>query len=147
MYKIRKMTSEDYGGVYRLWLETPNMGLNSLDDSREGIEKYLERNPDTCFAAFSEGRIVGAILAGHDGRRGYIYHTAVARDERGKGIGTALTDAAADALLQAGITKAALVVFAKNLDGNAFWEKRGFISRPDLVYRNKTLREHKRIET
>ena len=69
--EIRKMTADDYDGVYRLWLDTPGMGLNNLDDSREGIERYLRRNPGTCFVAQKEGRIVGAIMSGHDGRRGF----------------------------------------------------------------------------
>lgn len=145
--EIRKMAIEDYDGVYQLWITTPGMGLNDVDDSRSGIEKYLKRNPDTCFVAEKEGRIVGVIISGNDGRRGYIYHTAVAVSERKQGIGRSLVHAAMAALEQEGINKAALVVFKRNDNGNAFWEKCGFTTREDLVYRNKTIREFMRIDT
>ena len=145
--EIRKMTAADYDGVYRLWLDTPGMGLNNLDDSREGIERYLRRNPGTCFVAQKGGRIVGAIMSGHDGRRGYIYHTAVAVPERRQGIGSALLAAAFDALEREGINKVELVVFGRNRDGNRFWEANGFTSREDLVYRNKNIREFIRNDT
>ncbi len=135
------MTIEDYEEVCALWLSTPGMCLNKLDDSREGIKKYLDRNPNTCFVAEKDGGIIGVTLAGHDGRRGFIYHTAVAQVQQRGGVGTALVDAVMDALEQEGITKVALVAFARNEKGNGFWEKMGFALRDDLVYRNKTIRE------
>ena len=144
---IRIMTGNDYEGVYQLWTSCAGMGLNNLDDSKEGIERFLCRNPQTCFVAEEDAEIVGAILAGHDGRRGYIYHTAVHPDFRSRGIGAALTEKALEALKSLGINKAALVVFSKNEKGNAFWEKLGFAARDDLVYRNKTLTEMVRIDT
>ena len=147
MVRIRKMTLADYNSVYALWMSCPGMGLNDVDDSEEGIRRYLERNPDTCFAAEEDGRIVGAILTGHDGRRGYIYHTAVAPDCRRRGVGKKLAEAALAALRDAGITKVALVAFSRNEAGNAFWEKLGFTARDDLVYRNKALVEMTRIDT
>ncbi len=145
--EIRKMSIDDYEGVYQLWMNTPGMGLNNLDDSREGIEKYLRRNPDTCFVALKNDIVIGVILCGHDGRRGYIHHTAVSTSERKQGIGNALLNAALEALEQEGINKVALVVFSKNEIGNAFWENRGFIVRNDLIYRNKNLKELTRIDT
>ena len=144
---IRTMTLDDYEHVYALWLSCKGMGLNDLDDSREGIGRYLERNPTTCLVAEADGAILGVILAGHDGRRGYLYHTAVSPDHRHEGIATRLLDAAMDALKAEGINKSALVVFSRNADGNAFWERMGFTEREDLVYRNKTLREMQRIDT
>ena len=144
---IRIMTSKDYEGVYKLWSSCMGMGLNNLDDSKEGIEKFLCRNPKTCFVAEEDGEIAGAILAGNDGRRGYIYHTAVNPDFRNQGIGTALVEAAMAALKALDINKVALVVFSKNRDGNAFWEKLGFTARDDLVYRNKTITEMIRTDT
>jgi len=141
------MTNDDYERVYTLWLNTPNMGLNNIDDSKEGIAKYLVRNPNTCFIAENDGVIVGIILCGHDGRRGYIHHTAVAENEQRSGIGTALLNAAMSALEREGISKTALVVFGKNEIGNSFWEKQGFITRPDLVYRNKAIVDLTRIDT
>lgn len=144
---IRKMTITDYDGVYKLWINTPGMGLNNLDDSKEGIEKYLIRNPQTCFVAEDDNRIIGVILCGNDGRRGYIHHTAVDTTKRTRGVGTALVNAALDALKNEGINKVALVVFEKNEIGNSFWEKRGFTVREDLVYRNKSLVELIRMDT
>jgi len=144
---IRVMKIGDYDAVYALWLRCSGMGLNDLDDSREGIGKYLKRNPDTCFVAEDEAGIAGAIMAGHDGRRGYIYHTTVDPQKRGLGIGCALVQRAIAALHDQGIHKAALVVFSRNEAGNAFWEKMGFASRVDLTYRNIALDEMKRIDT
>jgi len=144
---IRLMTLADYQAVYALWLATPGMGLNTTDDSREGIEKYLRRNPSTCFVANDGGRIVGVIMAGHDGRRGFIHHTAVLPEYRGQGLGRRLVDNALAALEAEGIHKAALVVFEHNQLGNCFWEKLGFTSREDLVYRNRNIHELQRIDT
>ena len=144
---IRKMNIADYDALYALWLSCKGMGLNDLDDSREGIARFLERNPDTCFLWEEADQLIGAIMAGNDGRRGYIYHTAVHPDHRHRGIATALTEKALQALADLGINKAALVVFARNEGGNAFWESLGFTTRPDIVYRNRTLREMKRFDT
>lgn len=144
---IRKLTIEDYDKMYALWLSCKGMGLNDTDDSREGIRRFLDRNPDTCFGAFEADMLIGVILAGNDGRRGFIYHTAVSPKHRGKGVGTALVNAALEALGRLGITKTALVVFGKNEVGNAFWEKQGFTVRNDLVYRNRALVEMVRIDT
>lgn len=144
---IRIMTPDDYDGVYALWTSCAGMGLNNLDDSKDGIAKFLRRNPDTCFVAVHENNIVGAIMAGHDGRRGYIYHTAVSPDYRKQGIASALVEKSMAALKICGIHKVALVVFDKNDAGNAFWEKAGFTVREDLVYRNKILTDMVRIDT
>lgn len=118
---IRKMTIDDYQKVYSLWMSCTGMGLNSLDDSKEGIQKFLERNPETCFVAENKTEILGAIMAGNDGRRGYIYHTSVNPKFQGKGIGSELVNAAIKALERCGINKVALVVFGRNRAGNAFW--------------------------
>ena len=144
---IRPMTINYYEQVYSLWLNTPNMGLNNLDDSKEGIGKYLARNPNTCFIAENNGNVIGVILCGHDGRRGYIHHTAVDEREQRNGVGTALVNTAMSALEREGISKTALVVFGKNEKGNAFWENQGFTTRPDLVYRNKAIADLTRIDT
>ena len=145
--KIRLMTIEDYENVYHLWLSCEGMGLNNLDDSKDGIDRYLDRNPDTCFVAEESDEVIGVIIAGHDGRRGFIYHTAVNPNYRNQGIATKLVEAAMDALKANGINKVALVVFDRNKDGNAFWEKVGFTVREDLVYRNKAIAELVRIDT
>jgi len=144
---VRKMTIADYDTVYALWLSCEGMGLNGTNDTREEIGKFLRRNPDTCFVAEEDGTIVGCIMAGHDGRRGYIYHTAVHPAHRRKGMGGALVKATIDALRAEGITKAALLVFARNEKGNAFWEKQGFILRTDVNYRNFEITLTERIDT
>ena len=144
---IRIMTIDDYEKVYALWMSCVGMGLNNLDDSKEGIEKFLRRNPNTCFVAETENDIVGVIIAGNDGRRGFIYHTAVLSEYRQQGIGQKLVEAAMRALGQNGINKVALVVFDRNETGNAFWERMGFAAREDLVYRNKALAQIVRIDT
>ena len=128
--QIRNMRLDDYDNVYALWLSCSGMGLNNLDDSREGIAQYLTRNPNTCFVAVKQGRIIGAILTGHDGRRGYISHTAVAPDHQRQGIGKQLVEAALDALKKQNINKVNLVAFAHHEKGNAFWEKMGSRSAP-----------------
>lgn len=147
MVDIRVMSITDYDEVYNLWINTPGMGLNSADDSREGIEKYLIRNPRSCFVAEYNGTIIGVIMAGHDGRRGYIHHTAVLPVYRNQGIAKRLVDCAMSALDEEGINKVALVVFKRNDIGNDFWEKIGFTERNDLVYRNKNIHVLNRIDT
>jgi len=136
---IRKMLIGDYESVYSLWLNTPGMGMNSVDDSPAGIEKYLLRNPNTCFVAEKDGDIAGVILSGHDGRRGLIYHLAVKASERERGIGTMLLERATDALRNEGIQKVYIIVFKDNKSGNAFWEKRGFVIPEDTLYRAKEI--------
>lgn len=144
--KIRKLTLDDYDEMYALWMSCAGMGLNDLDDSRDGIDKFLKRNPDTCFAAEEEGQLIGVIMAGNDGRRGYIYHTAVIPQYRKQGVARQLVEATMQALEECGINKAALVVFGRNEPGNAFWEKLGFTVREDLVYRNRCIAQMVRID-
>ncbi|MCM1270131.1 MAG: GNAT family N-acetyltransferase [Ruminococcus flavefaciens] len=144
---IRKMKSSDYETVYALWLSCKGMGLNDVDDSRTGIEKFLNRNPETCFVAEINDKLIGVIMAGNDGRRGYIYHTAVHPDFRNQGIARTLVETVMKALKECGISKVALVVFERNQNGNSFWEKLGFTVRDDLIYRNKSIVEMVRIDT
>lgn len=145
--KIEIMTIDNYDEVYNLWMSCKGMGLNNLDDTREGIEKFINRNSETCFITKADNRIVGVILVGNDGRRGYIYHTAVHPDYRNQGIGKALVEKSLNALDKLCINKVSLVVFDKNENGNAFWESMGFTVRNDLIYRNKTINKFERIDT
>ncbi len=144
---FRVMTIADYEKVYQLWLSCKGMGLNNLDDSEEGIAAFLKRNPNTCFVCEEREQMVGVILTGHDGRRGYVYHTAVHPEYRRCGIGSNLVKYALDALKAEGIHKVAMLVFAKNEAGNAFWESEGFTERTDITYRNKALVEIVRMDT
>ena len=77
---IRVMTPDDYDKVYKLWLSIKGFGIRSIDDSKEGVERFLKRNPTTSVVAEQNGRIVGSIMCGHDGRTGCFYHVCVARD-------------------------------------------------------------------
>lgn len=137
--RIQLMTIDDYENVYSLWTSTSGMGMRSIDDSKPGIEKFLKRNPATNFIAIDDNKLIGAILCGHDGRRAYIYHTAVDINYRGKGIGTKLLEAVYSELKIEGINKAALVVFTNNETGNSFWESKGWEKRIDLNYYNRSL--------
>ena len=144
---IKVMSSDYYDRVYALWMSCKNMGFNDVDDSRAGIEKFLARNPDTCLVAEENGEIIGVILGGQDGRRGYIYHMSVAEAHRRRGIGGQLADKCLEAMKEAGIAKAALLVFKRNEAGNAFWESQGFELREDVAYRNRALKKLTRIDT
>jgi len=139
--KIRRMITEDYDAAFELWTADKGVGLRNIDDSREGIRRFLERNPETCFAAEENGEVVGTILCGNDGRRGYIYHAMVREDCRSKGIGRELVRSAAGALKALGINKLALVVFSDNAGGIAFWKSVGFSVRDDLEYMDMSLNE------
>ncbi len=143
IYRI--MNIDDYEAAYALWIKCGN-GLNDKDDSREGIDKYLKRNPGIYFVAIIDEKVVGVILCGHDGRRGIIQHACVSPDCRRMGIGTELVNLALTALKEEGINKVLLVAFKKNEKGNAFWESQGFTIRDDLNYRNKALAEMVRID-
>lgn len=131
---IRTMTIDDYEGVYSLWKKIKGFGLRSVDDSREGIQRFLKRNPTTSVVAEEDGRIVGGILCGHDGRRGCLYHVCVDEDYRRRGIGKAMVVKAMEALSQEEISKVSLIAFTKNDIGNAFWNTVGWTERLDLNY-------------
>lgn len=143
--KIRKIKKSDWKKILELWQNIPGMGLNNIDDSKDGIIRFLKRNPKTCFIAEENGTAAGTIIAGHDGRRGYIYHTAVLPEFRRRGIATELLARSVDALKKQGIAKAALVVFSDNEAGNNFWEKQGFTKRSNLFYRNKVITEKEMV--
>ena len=139
MYNIRKMTIDDYEGVKKLWLSIRGFALKSLDDSFEGVEKFLERNPGISVVAEAEGEIVGAILCGHDGRRGTLYHVCVREDMRMKGIGSDMVVSCMNSLKEENINKVALIAFTKNDVGNGFWKSIGWKHRTDLNYYDFTL--------
>jgi len=144
---IRVMTIQDYDAVYALWMRSKNMGFNNLDDSREGVERLLRRNPNTSFVAMDGETLTGVILSGQDGRRGYIYHMCVAEAYQRQGLGSELVSRCLAALKAEGINKVALLVFNRNEAGNAFWEAQGFAVRTDVAYRNKELTKLIRIDT
>ena len=140
-YMVRNITIDDYDSIYELWnsTEQSRRALNPVDDSRDGIERYLKRNPGTCFAAVKDGRIIGVILTGHDGCRAIIHHMCVHPDYRRMGIAAHLVSLAEDALKKEGIQKIFGLVFKDNEAANAFWEQQGYSLRTNLNYRNKSL--------
>lgn len=142
---IRLMTIEDYSMLIDLWRSTPNMGLRSLDDSKEGIELFLNRNPKTNFVAFENGKIIGNILCGHDGRRGYIYHTVVLPEYRNQGIASALVDRAVNALAEEGITRCCLNVMETNEQGKAFWIRKGWEKKDFLGFYSKAITDRENV--
>lgn len=147
---IRRVTINDYDGIYALWCSTEQSkrALNPVDDSREGIERYLKRNPTTCFLAEAKDgtgdlpEVVGVILTGHDGRRALIHHMCVHQSYRRAGIASQLVQKAEEALRKEGINKIIGFVFKDNDVANAFWEKQGYSLRTDLNYRNKSLNKN-----
>lgn len=139
--EIRIMTIEDYPKVYELWMSIRGFGIRSMDDSKEGVEKFLRRNPSTSVVAVEGERIIGAILCGHDGRRGCFYHVCVAEDRRKQGIGKRMAAFAMRALQAEGINKVNLIAFRSNEAGNCFWKSVGWTFREDLNYYDFTLNE------
>ena len=138
---VRIMTIEDYEGVYALWKKIKGFGIRSIDDSKEGVARFLKRNPTTSVVAEKDGRIVGSILCGHDGRRGCLYHVCVDEDYRRDGIGKRMVVFAMKALKEEKINKVSLIAFTENDIGNAFWNTIGWTERLDLNYYDFTLNE------
>ena len=132
---------EDFDQVHALWMSIKGFGIRSVDDSREGVERFLKRNPNTSVVAEEDGKIVGAILCGHDGRRGCLYHVCVDVNHRMKGIGKAMVVFTMEALKKEGINKVSLIAFTQNDIGNAFWKEIGWTKREDLNYYDFTLNE------
>lgn len=133
-YTIREMKLEDYEAVDALWMGIKGFGIRSIDDSKEGVARFIKRNPTTSIVAEANGEIVGAILCGHDGRQGCFYHVCVREDLRKHGIGKAMAVAAMKALQEEKINKVCLIAFADNQVGNEFWKSVGWTFRQDMNY-------------
>ncbi len=140
-FSIEKMTIADYEEVKELWMSIHGFAIRSVDDSREGVERFLARNPGTSVLARSEGKVVGAILCGHDGRRGCLYHVCVREGYRRRGIGKAMVVFCMNALKAEKISKVSLIAFSTNDIGNAFWKEIGWTRREDLNYYDFVLNE------
>jgi ribosomal protein S18 acetylase RimI-like enzyme len=131
--RIVPMSLAQYAAVYALWQGTEGLGLDA-SDSRPAIARFLERNPGFSFVAVApDDRIVGAVLCGHDGRRGFLYHLAVAQAWRAQGIGKELVRHALAQLATAGISKCSIHVFRDHLPGQAFWARLGWCRREDIL--------------
>ena len=128
----REMTLDDYEQALALWSAVDGVGLSEAD-SREGMAAFLQRNPGLSFVTFEVQQLLGVILCGHDGRRGYLHHLAVSPTHRRLGIGRALVQRSLAALREAGIGKCHLFVFGKNQAAIEFWRKTGWLERVDLM--------------
>ena len=134
---IRELRQADLGAVIRLWRRSPGVGLDADSDNPSALRSYLKRNPGTSFVATAGGRIAGAVLCGHEGRRGYLGHLAVSPSFRRHGIGGTLVDRCLAELKWRGIPKCNIIVFGKNRSGLRFWKASGWKARPDLVFMQK----------
>ena len=144
MITIRTMKIEDYEKVHALWMTIQGFAIRSIDDSYEGVSRFLKRNPTTSVVAVDEdqgGKVVGAILCGHDGRRGCLYHVCVEEGLRRHGIGKSMVVFCMEALQKEQINKVSLIAFTRNDIGNAFWNTIGWTKREDLNYYDFTLNE------
>jgi ribosomal protein S18 acetylase RimI-like enzyme len=128
---IRPFCINDYRAVFALWRRTEGVGLNE-SDTRRAIAVYLRRNPRLSFVAERNRQIIGAVLCGHDGRRGYLHHLAVTKRCRGRGIGWQLVNACLARLRVLGISKCNIFIYANNADGMQFWKHTGWKARTEL---------------
>jgi putative acetyltransferase len=128
---VRPFRVKDCDAVIALWRRTEGVGLNE-SDTRRAIAAYLRRNPNLSFVAEKDGRIIGAVLCGHDGRRGYLHHLAVSKRHRYRGIGRRLVNACLAKLRKAGIQKCNIFIFADNTAGMKFWAHTGWSLRTEL---------------
>ncbi|HOU44297.1 MAG TPA: GNAT family N-acetyltransferase [Anaerolineaceae bacterium] len=136
--QLREMTLADYDEVYALWAASEGIGLSSAD-SREAIGAFLQRNPGLAFVAVDGDIIVGAVICGTDGRRGYLHHLAVRSSHKRQGIGRHLAQACLNRLREQGIEKCHIFVYRENHSARQFWESIGWVERVELVLMTKTL--------
>ena len=144
-YKIRIMTISDYESVRKLWFTIRGFAIRSIDDSYEGVARFLERNPRTSVVAEYKGKIVGAILCGHDGRTGCLYHVCVHEQHRRRGVGRAMVVFCINALEKENISNVTLIAFSSNDIGNAFWNEIGWRRRQDLNNYDLVLNRENRV--
>ena len=134
--RVRKMTIKDHSQVLSLWRNSEGIGTGD-GDSKKDINSYLKRNPGLSFVAVADKKIIGAVLCGHDGRRGYLHHLAVAPAHRGMHLGTSLVKACLSGLQALGIPKCNIFVYKTNTNGLEFWKKAGWNTRIDLLVMQK----------
>ena len=135
--RIEAFSMGDYEEAAALWAAMPEIGLDDAD-ARENMDRFLARNPGMSFVARHEGKLVGAVLCGHDGRRGYLHHLAVLPQYRNRGLGRELVERCVRALAVAGIQRCNIFIFAENEDGKRFWRKTGWwtYERLELMFKS-----------
>jgi ribosomal protein S18 acetylase RimI-like enzyme len=144
-FSMREFRITDYADAFSLWKTSEGVGLDE-SDTEDAISSFLKRNPGLSFVAIADNEIVGAVLCGHDGRRGYLHHLAVAERWRHKGLGRALTEACLSALGRKGIPKCNIFLFSGNREGKAFWIQNQWRQRNDLkVLQRVTSRDTPKI--
>ena len=136
--EITELTMRDYDDAVALWQRSQGVSLRGAD-SRDAIDRYLRRNPGLSLVARDEGALVGAVLCGHDGRRGYVHHLAVDEAHRGRGIGRALAERCLAGLRSLGIEKCHLFVVRDNADARGFWRRAGWEERTDVQLMSRTM--------
>ena len=139
--RIEAFSMGDYEEAAALWAAMPEIGLDDAD-ARENMDRFLARNPGMSFVARHEGKVVGAVLCGHDGRRGYLHHLAVLPQHRNRGLGRDLVDRCLRALAAAGIQRCNIFIYAENEDGKRFWRKTGWSTYEglELMFRSTESR-------
>lgn len=138
---LRPLSDVDIPACRAFWPTIPGLGLSSADEP-VALSAFFARNPDLSWGAFDGEALVATVLAGHDGRRGFLYHLAVATSHRGLGLSTELMRRSLDGLAQQGISKVHAFVLADNSQGLAFWAsaaRRGWARRGDLLLFSKSL--------
>lgn len=133
------MTFNDYAELFQIWKSSSDLSLRKMDDSENGFRRFLDRNPRSNFAACKDNMIIASIMAGNDGRRGYIYHTFVLPQYRRQGIASRLVQAATLALREEGITRICLNALEKNKEGRLFWQKMGWEKQDFLGFYSKGI--------
>lgn len=136
---IEEMTIADYGKVAALWQNDEGIGLRDDVDSETGVAIYLQRNPGMSFVARDGTKLIGAVLCGHDGRLGFLYHLVVEQSYRRKGVGEILVEKAAAKLSKLGISMCFAFVYADNVGGQQFWEGIGWSVRTDVKVISKNI--------
>jgi ribosomal protein S18 acetylase RimI-like enzyme len=134
---IREMAVADYDAVITVWRAAEGVTLRGVD-TRERIAEFLAANPGMSFVAVDGDTIVGAVLCGTDGRRGYLQHLAVAATHRRRGIGRSLAESCVEALRARGIDKCHLMVVSGNASAKMFWERLGWVERDDVILMSRT---------
>jgi len=137
MLEIKKMNIRNYQEIIDLWKNTEGVAINNYDDSEKSIEKFIERNPTTCFVAEYENGIIGTIMGGNDGRRGLIYHLMVKLEHRKKGIGKKLLEKVEQSFKNEGIKRIYLVTYKENEIGNEFWKNNEYEIRDSVIFWSK----------
>ena len=139
MYKIKKMDIKNYNEIKNLWKNSDGIGMNDHDDSKKFLNKFIKRNPNTCFVVEYKSEIIGTILGGNDGRRGTIYHLMVKPDHRKNGIGKKLLEKVENVFKKEGLRRINLFVLKENEVGNKFWENNGYEIRNVALFRSKKI--------